>query len=196
MTLDNSRTVTSFLQAAAKNKRKFTVMISETAPDFTGRKLSKNLTSSSPTIPNVVISDASTFGLISRCTKLIIGCHIVFADGSILAKSGSLGLALAAKVHNVPVVVICGMFKFAPVYLSASDEWATLDINTPDQVLTVDEELPDSPSHIPHHSTPSQIEVINPYYDHVPAHLISLFITNLLSFSLTSFICLSFKITC
>ncbi|PLW38737.1 hypothetical protein PCASD_11543 [Puccinia coronata f. sp. avenae] len=179
MTLDNSRTVTSFLQAAAKNKRKFTVMISETAPDFTGRKLSKNLTSSSPTIPNVVISDASTFGLISRCTKLIIGCHIVFADGSILAKSGSLGLALAAKVHNVPVVVICGMFKFAPVYLSASDEWATLDINTPGQVLTVDEELPDSPSHIPHHSTPSQIEVINPYYDHVPAHLISLFITNL-----------------
>jgi len=181
MTLDNSRTVTSFLQAAAKSKRKFTVIISETAPDFTGRKLSKKLTDSSPKIGNVVISDGSTFGLISRCTKLIIGCHVVFADGSILAKSGSLGLALAAKVHNVPVVVISGMFKFAPVYLSASDQWATLDINTPDQVLALDQlhipNHPDSPSHnLPAHS---HIEVINPYYDHVPANLISLFITNL-----------------
>ncbi|KAH9451055.1 hypothetical protein MJO29_009259 [Puccinia striiformis f. sp. tritici] len=186
MTLDNSRTVTSFLQAAAKNKRKFTVIISETAPSFSGRTLSKKLTNSVPKIPNIVISDGSTFGLISRCTKLIIGCHIVFADGSILAKSGSLGLALAAKVHNVPVVVICGMFKFAPIYLSAGDQWSTLDIDTPDQVLSVDE-LQDSfdlssnhhskPSS--YHPTPGQIEVINPYYDHVPANLISLFITNL-----------------
>lgn len=197
MTLDNSRTVTSFLQAAAKNKRKFTVIISETAPDFTGRKLSKNLTGSSPKIPNIVISDGSTFGLISRCTKLIIGCHIVFADGSILAKSGSLGLALAAKVHNVPVVVICGMFKFAPVYLSASDEWATLDISTPDQVLAVDElqDPQDSSIHPSDHPTHSQIEVINPYYDHVPANLISLFITNLLSLSPTLLLSLSFNRT-
>ena len=181
MTLDNSRTVTSFLQAAAKNKRKFTVIISETAPHFTGRKLSKKLTNSSPKIPNIVISDGSTFGLISRCTKLIIGCHIVFADGSILAKSGSLGLALAAKVHNVPVVVICGMFKFAPVYLSAGDEWSTLDINTPDEVLAVDE-LQEPQAHSSqlfkssNQPTPAPIEVINPYYDHVPANLISLFI--------------------
>ncbi|WAQ90532.1 hypothetical protein PtA15_12A522 [Puccinia triticina] len=176
--------VTSFLQAAAKNKRKFTVIISETAPHFTGRKLSKKLTNSSPKIPNIVISDGSTFGLISRCTKLIIGCHIVFADGSILAKSGSLGLALAAKVHNVPVVVICGMFKFAPVYLSAGDEWSTLDINTPDEVLAVDE-LQEPQAHSSqlfkssNQPTPAPIEVINPYYDHVPANLISLFITNL-----------------
>ncbi|KAA1122150.1 GCD complex subunit gcd7 [Puccinia graminis f. sp. tritici] len=187
MTLDNSRTVTSFLQAAAKNKRKFTVIISETGPEFRGRELSGKLTSSSPKIPNIVTSDGSTFGLISRCTKLIIGCHIVFADGSILAKSGSLGLALAAKVHNVPVVVISGIFKFAPVYLSAGDQWTTLDIKTPDQVLAIDQILPDPPPaasksnrasiHPP--PTPGQIEVINPYYDHVPAHLISLFITNL-----------------
>ncbi|KAA1076724.1 GCD complex subunit gcd7 [Puccinia graminis f. sp. tritici] len=187
MTLDNSRTVTSFLQAAAKNKRKFTVIISETGPEFRGRELSGKLTSSSPKIPNIVTSDGSTFGLISRCTKLIIGCHIVFADGSILAKSGSLGLALAAKVHNVPVVVISGIFKFAPVYLSAGDQWTTLDIKTPDQVLAIDQILPDPPpaasksnlASIHPSPTPGQIEVINPYYDHVPAHLISLFITNL-----------------
>jgi translation initiation factor eIF-2B subunit beta len=120
----------------------------------------------------------------------------VFADGSILAKSGSLGLALAAKVHNVPVVVISGIFKFAPVYLSAGDQWTTLDIKTPDQVLAVDQLLPDPPpasksnlSSVHPPPTPGQIEVINPYYDHVPAHLISLFITNLLSLLLlTSFL--------
>ncbi|KAI9607163.1 hypothetical protein H4Q26_005678 [Puccinia striiformis f. sp. tritici PST-130] len=93
MTLDNSRTVTSFLQAAAKNKRKFTVINLETAHHLAERTLSKKLTNSVPKIPN-------------------IDSYRV-ADGSILAKSGSLGLALAAKVHNVPVV--------------------------PDQVLSVDE---------------------------------------------------------
>lgn len=182
MTLDDSRTVASFLQSAAKNKRQFTVIISETAPHFTGRELSKKLTDSTPKIPNIVISDASTFGLISRCTKLIIGCHIVLADGSIIAKSGSLGLALAAQVHNVPVVVVCGMFKFSPVYLSAGDEWSTLDIKTPDEVLSVNDLVnPNDPLIHSHDSdpTPGQIEVINPYYDHVPANLISLFITNL-----------------
>ncbi|MBW0567739.1 hypothetical protein O181_107454 [Austropuccinia psidii MF-1] len=173
MTFDYSRTVASFLQSAAKSKRHFTVIVSETAPNFRGRELAQALSNFTPPISSVIVSDASTFALMSRCTKLIIGCHVVFADGSVLAKSGALGLALAARAHLVPVVVVCGMYKFSPVYLTAGEEWSIADMKTPDEVLKV----PELTGEVIEGS--GDVEVLNPFYDRVPADLISLFITNL-----------------
>ncbi|KAI8455065.1 hypothetical protein BY996DRAFT_7055391 [Phakopsora pachyrhizi] len=172
MTCDNSRTVKSFLRSAAKSKRTFTVMVSETSPTFSGIDLARSLNNSNPPISTLVVSDSSTFGLMSRCTKLIIGCHIVFADGSILARSGSLGLALAAKAHLVPVVVVCGMYKFSDVYPRAGQDWSMMDMKNPDEVLLTSEIESDG-------IEDGKIEVLNPYYDRVPADLINLFITNL-----------------
>ncbi|KAH9814484.1 translation initiation factor eIF-2B subunit beta [Melampsora americana] len=192
MTMDHSRTVQSFLQAAAKNRRTFTVIVAETAPNFSGRSLAAELASATPPVETLIISDASSFALMSRCTKLIIGCHAIFADGSVLAKSGALGLALAARAHLVPVVVVSGMYKFSPEYLRAGEEWAICDQQSPEEVLMYnsnqtqaeeEEEVKGrnevKQDQMEESKVMGEVEVLNPYYDRIPGELVSLFITNL-----------------
>ncbi|KAG0152561.1 hypothetical protein CROQUDRAFT_35536 [Cronartium quercuum f. sp. fusiforme G11] len=176
MTMDHSRTVQSFLQAASKSRRTFTVIVAETAPTFTGRTLAAELASSVPPITTVTVSDASTYALMARCTKVIIGCHAVFADGSILAKAGALGLARAAKAHLVPVVVVGGMYKFSPEFVRAGEDWTISDLQSPEEVLRLDE---NDDQNLCGGSECGEVEVLNPYYDRVPSELVNLFITNL-----------------
>lgn len=188
MTMDHSRTVQSFLQAAAKNRRTFTVIVAETAPNFSGRTLAAELAASTPPVETLIISDASSFALMSRCTKLIIGCHAIFADGSVLAKSGALGLALAARAHLVPVVVVSGMYKFSPEYVRAGEEWSICDQQSPEEVLVQDRNddqdddckvKVDHQDQVDESRMMGEVEVLNPYYDRIPGDLVSLFITNL-----------------
>lgn len=196
MTMDHSRTVEAFLKSAAK-KRKFAVVVAETAPSFTGRTLARSLSSAgstsssdpSPSIPTLLIPDSSIFALMSRCSKVVIGCHAVLADGSLLARSGSLGLCRSAKAHLVPVVVVCGMYKFSPVYslgagggtgkggfgARAGTDLASSDLKSPEEVLREEEVLGWQDAG----DGKGQVEVLNPYYDRVPSELVSLFITNL-----------------
>lgn len=67
---------------------------------------------------------------------------------------------------KVPVVVVGGMFKFSPGYFGAAEEWSARDLGSPEEVLPSGEE-------------DEMTEVLNPYWDVVPARLVNLFITNL-----------------
>lgn len=176
MTMDHSKTVQGFLQAAAKARRNITVMVAETAPTFTGRKLVAELSSYTPPVTSLTVSDASTFALMARCTKVVIGCHAVFADGSVLAKAGALGLARAANAHHVPLVVVTGTYKFSPEFVRAGTDWSMSDLLSPEEVLRLNDYNDEEPFH---RGLPGEVHVYNPYYDRVPAELVSLFITNL-----------------
>lgn len=66
---------------------------------------------------------------------------------------------------RVPVVVVGGMFKFSPLYCGGDAEWGLRDLGSPMEVL--DE------------SAGEGVEVLNPRFDVVPAHLVDLYITNL-----------------
>jgi translation initiation factor eIF-2B subunit beta len=193
MTLGHSRTVEAFLKAAAR-KRKFTVVVIETAPSyarssleggdcaltsfrrsFTGRQLALALSTADPPIDAVLIPDAAVFALMSRCSKVLLGAHSVLADGSLLAIAGSLPAVRAAKAHLVPVVCCAGMFKFAPRFLGEA-AYGALDWGSPAEVLKPIE-------------TPAIAEILNPYYDRVPSELISLFVTNM-------YVALAFALPC
>ena len=56
------------------------------------------------------------------------------------------------------------MFKFSPLYLGDAN-WGMRDLGSPGEVLEEEEG--------------DETEVLNPYYDIVPAELVSLYITNL-----------------
>lgn len=64
----------------------------------------------------------------------------------------------------MPVVICGGMFKFSPLYLGDAN-WGMRDLGSPGEVLEEEEG--------------DETEVLNPYYDIVPAELVSLYITNL-----------------
>jgi translation initiation factor eIF-2B subunit beta len=75
---------------------------------------------------------------------------------------------------RVPVVVVGGMFKFSPVYLGEAD-WGMRDLGSPEEVLKEVEEGFGGGEEEGEEET----EVLNPYYDVVPAELVSLYISNL-----------------
>ncbi|GAA5990619.1 hypothetical protein JCM5350_001329 [Sporobolomyces pararoseus] len=186
LTIGHSKTVEAFLKNAAR-KRKFTVIVAETAPSFSGRETALAL--SSANIPTILIPDSNIFALLPRCSKVLLGPHVILADGALLSISGSLPLCVAANRMRVPVVVVGGMFKFSPVYLGEGGvNWGMRDLRSPEEVLQ-----PSSSSSaettIPTGTggrggreelgVVEETEVLNPYYDVVSAELVNLYISNL-----------------
>ena len=169
LTIGHSRTVEAFLKTAAR-KRKFAVVVAETAPFYTGRSLAQSLTDAG--IETWLVPDSNIFALMPRCSKVIVGAHAVLADGSLLAGVGSLLACQSAKAHLVPVVVCSGMYKFCSHFLGGDSLGMAADIGSPLEVLP---EAADATFN----QTGAECEIISPYYDRVPADLISLFITNL-----------------
>lgn len=65
-------------------------------------------------IETTLITDSAIFAVMSRVNKVILGTHLVMADGGLMARNGTHALALAAKHHSVPVLVCSAMFKLCP----------------------------------------------------------------------------------
>jgi translation initiation factor eIF-2B subunit beta len=195
LTLGYSRTVEDFLKAAAR-KRKITVVVAETAPFYHGRQLALSL--SNANIPTLLVPDSAIFSLMSRISKVILGTHIVQADGSLIAITGSLPVCKVAKAHNVPVIVCTGMFKVSNMFMfaGATGEMGDsllmeMDNAGPAEVLCrtgggfageipeEDEESSSMQDEDLINAGGKGFEVVAPYWDRVPQDLVSLFITNI-----------------
>ncbi|EEQ86902.1 translation initiation factor eIF-2B subunit beta [Blastomyces dermatitidis ER-3] len=184
LTYTSSMTVHRFLAKAAA-KRKFTVIHAESYPNnhrdthavVAGRRpvgsgdeeslsaesFQKSLTELGVTV--ILIPDSAVFALMSRVNKVILGTHSVLANGGLVAAAGTRVIANAAKVHQIPVIVVSGIYKLSPVYpfdyeslIEYGDASAVLPYETGDL---------------------EKIDVENPLYDYVPAELVDLYITNL-----------------
>ncbi|QRV85832.1 translation initiation factor eIF-2B beta subunit [Ceratobasidium sp. AG-Ba] len=164
LTIGYSRTVESFLKAAAHEK-KFTVIVAETAPSYTGHQMATAL--SEHNISTFLVPDSAIFALMSRVTKLILGAHVVLADGGIVAQAGAAAASAAARAHATSVVVCAGQFKFAPVWSWTVEGAAAADYGDPGLVLSYEEgELVDG------------VEVVNPKYDYVKPEFLDVIVTN------------------
>lgn len=162
MTLGTSRTVTDFFKAAAR-KRKFHVIVAETAPWYEGHSVAVDLARAG--IDTTMITDAAVFAMMARVNKVIIGTHAVLANGGLIARSGSHIIASAAKYHATPVVVVTGLFKLTPLYAFDQDTFNILA--GPGRSLAFeDAELTDN------------VDVCTPYFDYIPPELVNLFVTN------------------
>lgn len=163
LTLGMSRTVETFLKTAAHG-RNYTVIVVETAPSYSGREMAKSLSLAG--ISTFLVPDSSIYGLMSRVNKVILGAHVILANGGMFAITGSLVAATAARAHSTPVVVCAGQFKLTPLW-NLYHEYGSHDFGNPSDVLGFEEaDLVD------------KVDVVNPYYDYVQPDLIDAFITN------------------
>ncbi|KAF9428476.1 Translation initiation factor eIF-2B subunit beta [Podila epigama] len=162
MTIGRSKTVEEFLKMAA-SKRKFQVLVAETAPSYQGQEMALELSKAG--IETTVIPDSAVFAVMSRVNKVILGTHAVLANGGLVAISGSHMMAAAAKHHSIPVVVCTGLYKLSPLYPYDEDSF-NVTIN-PDSVLGFEEG-----------DLIEKVTVTNPYYDYVSPDFVNLFITN------------------
>ena len=136
---------------------------SETADDDLGvERFSRTLIAAGITV--TLIPDAAVFALMSRVNKVILGTHVVLANGGLIAAAGAEIIAKAAQVHRTPVVVVTGVYKLSPVYPFDFD--AMIEYGDGGKVCG---DLAQDGS----------VDVENPLYDYVPAELVDLYITNL-----------------
>lgn len=115
----------------------------------------------------VVIPDAAVFALMARVNKVILGTNTVLANGGLVAAAGTKPIALAARTHRTPVVVVSGVYKLSPVY--PFDVGSLIEYGDAKEVLgDGDGDLLDG-----------GVQVENPVCEYVPPELLDLYITNL-----------------
>jgi len=169
LTYSRSKTVESFLKAAAK-KRQFQVIVCEGAPHFGGHTMAKSLAEAG--IDTTVIHDSAAFAIMARVNKVLLPAHAVLANGGLIAPSGSHMVALAAKHYSVPLVCLTGMFKLCPMYPHEGQD-TLQDLVSPSSVVDY-VELSDQ--------IMSKVEFVNPVHDYIPPNLINLYVTNIGAF--------------
>ncbi|KAL7313218.1 GCD complex subunit gcd7 [Mucor circinelloides] len=163
MTIGISRTVQEFLMRAAQ-KRKFQVIVAETAPTYQGHKMALSLSKAG--IDTTVIADSAIFAAMPRVNKVVIGAHAVLANGALVSVSGSHLLAAAAKHHSTPVLVCTALYKLSPLFAYVADAFNVTV--SPQNVLNFQEG-----------PIIDDVTTTNPYYDYVGPDYVSLFIHNL-----------------
>lgn len=178
-----SMTVQKFLLKAAA-KRKFTVVHAETSStvhhqvlpvtksrstggnddEASSERFQKALTAAGVTM--VVVPFSAIFALMSRVNKVLLGTHVVLADGGLVAAAGAQAITKAARMHRTPVVVLSGVYKLSPIY--PFDTEALTEFGDPSQVNAFgDGDLI------------GKVGVENPLFDFIPQDLVDLYITNL-----------------
>jgi len=162
MTSGKSRTVEEFLKTAAR-KRKFSVIVTESAPSFTGQEVAVALEKAG--IETTLITDSAIFAMMARVNKVIIGTHAVMANGGLVTHTGGYVLAQAAAYHSVPLVVCTGLYKLCPQY--AFDQDTFNNLASPADISSFDADVLEN------------VDIQNPAFDYIPPELVSLFITNL-----------------
>ena len=85
----------------------------------------------------------------------------MLANGGLLANSGTFNVCLAAKAHNIPVLVLCGLHQLTPIF--------PFDNRTFNEML--------SPCLISDINTIKSGAIL-PRMDYIPPELLSLLITN------------------
>jgi len=167
LTFGDSLTVKSFL-LAAKKKRDFDVIVAEAAPRFSGRGMARDLAEKE--IDTTLITDSAIFAMMARVDKVIVGAHIIMANGGLIGEAGLHTLALAAKHHAVPLVCVAGLFKLSPEY--------PFDQNTVNNLLSPSSVLSFQDMGETNIGSAAQVNVLNPAFDYVPPDLVNLFLTN------------------
>jgi len=146
--------------------RRFHVFADETRPLLQGARLTAwELTQQN--IPVTVLADAAAAHLLKtgQIGCCIVGADRIAANGDTANKIGTYGLALLAKVHNVPFFVAAPSTTF------------DLAIQTGDEIPIEEREESEILQPFGFQSAPAVARGFNPAFDVTPSHLLTAIIT-------------------
>ena len=175
LTFGYSRTVLKFFKRA-KEKRDFQVVVAEGLPSSSGIKMAAELDKLN--IRTTVIADSMCYAMMARANKVIISAHALLADGGVMASVGTSILAAAARRHNVPVVVLAGIYKLSPNF--PHEPGVTFnEFGDPSEILSFTDEAVVAAERAETSNLEKPIlQVHNPLFDYIPPDRISLFVTD------------------
>ncbi|XP_068100767.1 translation initiation factor eIF2B subunit alpha [Hyperolius riggenbachi] len=109
-----SRVVLKVLQEAAAANKRFTVYVTESQPDLSGRLMADALQEIN--VPVTVILDAAVGYIMEKVDLVIVGAEGVVESGGIINKIGTNQMAVCAKAQNKPFYVVAESFKFVRLF--------------------------------------------------------------------------------
>ncbi|TRY63753.1 hypothetical protein TCAL_03634 [Tigriopus californicus] len=171
LTVGRSRTVELFLKQAAQD-RQFHVIVAECAPFYQGQAMAASLAQAPARIKTTVITDTAVFAMMSRVNKVIIGTHVILANGGLKALSGSYTVALAAQHFSVPMYVCASIAKLTPGFCTANDQETFNEFASPEATLR----------HLDG-GILSRVRTVTPIYEYVPPDLVTLFVSNVSAYA-------------
>ncbi|AIF68916.1 translation initiation factor IF-2 [Palaeococcus pacificus DY20341] len=107
-----SSTVLEIFKVAIKKGKRFKVILTESAPDYEGLALAKELEAIG--VPFEVITDAQLGLFAKNATFALVGADNITQDGSVINKAGTYLLALACHDNGVPFYAAAESFKIHP----------------------------------------------------------------------------------
>ncbi len=158
LTASFSETVLACLQAAHRAGRIAHVTVLESRPLLEGRFMVVALKEAG--ISASLAPDGLGPSLAAEAAAVLLGADSVLRDGAVVNKIGSYGLALAAKAHGKPFHVVCETLKFDARHDASS--WPGSPAMNPREVWE---------------NPPEQVDVVNRYFEVVPAELVSAIVT-------------------
>lgn len=164
----DSQTVLKFL-LKARQKRKFTVLVTECYPNATeiAHKFARSLAEAK--IETVVIPDSHVFAVMSRVGKVIVGARSVFANGGSISTSGVAAVCESAKAHKTPVFSVTGLYKLSPTY--PYDTETLIESGNSGKVVSFS-----------NNKLVESADIANPLHDYIPPENIDIYITNMYVF--------------
>ncbi|ORX70820.1 nagb/rpia/CoA transferase-like protein [Linderina pennispora] len=151
LTCGRSRTVECFLKSAAR-KRKFHVIVTESAPTYDGHEQARALGG-----PQHRRGGGAGLGCV------ILGTHAVMANGGLIAASGTHMVAAAARHHSTQVVVCTGLYKLSPLFPFDDDRF--------NAIVSPDASLVDAVDVASPHYDYVPPELVDILVDHTGGHL-------------------------
>jgi translation initiation factor eIF-2B subunit alpha len=120
LTHSYSQVVCSILQTAARDGRRFSVIVTETQPLKKGYRVAKQCEDYH--IPCEVILDSSVASIMSRVDFVLVGVEAVLQNGGIINEVGTYQIALVAKALNKPFYVAAESYTFSTLFPLTQDD--------------------------------------------------------------------------
>lgn len=105
-----SRTVLAVFKKAKQQGKNFTVICSETRPNFTGRIMAQKLAQLK--IRVILTPDSSALQNLDQSDLFLFGADVITRKGKIINKSGTALMVFLAKSLGVPAYVCASLEKF------------------------------------------------------------------------------------
>ena len=105
LTIGYSGTVLAFLAQVPD----ITVFVVERSPEDDGHKMAEQLQKRGVRV--IVIPDAAVFSVLPKVHRIVISARLVLSNGGIVGCSLTSALALAARHHSVPLIVLYWQMK-------------------------------------------------------------------------------------
>jgi translation initiation factor eIF-2B subunit delta len=155
LTHSRSSTVLAALLLARGRGQDFRVISTESRPLYEGRTLAQEL--SSEGVATTLVTDAAVTRFLGQADLVLVGADSLSRDG-LVNKTGTRGVALAARASGVPFYALCGTEKFLP----AGYPFFEIENKDPEEVWP---------------GFPPGVTVLNPYFDVTPLENVTAVVT-------------------